>query len=38
MITYLKAYKLHRYIESTLAQDASENDKAKDSLDLPQIY
>ena len=38
MITHLKVYKLNRYIESALAQDATENDKAKDSLALSQIH
>ena len=38
MIIHLKACKLHRYIESALAQDASENDKENDSLALSQIH
>ena len=38
MITHLKACKLHRYIESALAQDASEDDTTKDSLAFSQIH
>lgn len=38
MITHLKTCKLHRYIESTLAQDANEDDKVKDNLALSQIH
>ena len=38
MITHFKTYKLHRYIESVLVQDTSENDKVKDSLALSQIH
>ena len=37
-VTHLKACKLHRYIEFALAEDASEDDKAKDSLALSQIH
>ena len=38
LITHLQTCKLHRYIESTLAQDANEDDKAKDNLALPRIH
>ena len=38
MVTHLKACKLHQYIKSALVQDASEDDKAKDSLALSQIH
>ena len=38
MIIHFKACKLHRFIKSTLAQDASEDDKVKDNLALPQIH
>ncbi|XP_027181738.1 uncharacterized protein LOC113780119 [Coffea eugenioides] len=38
MVTHLKACKLDRYIESALAQDASEDDTAKDSLAFSQIH
>ena len=38
MIVHLKTYKLHRYIKSTLVQDASEQDKVKDNLALSQIH
>ena len=38
LITHLKTCKLHRYIESTLAPDVNEDDKAKDNLALSQIH
>ena len=38
IIAHLKTCKLHRYIESALAQEAGENDKVKDSLTLSQIH